>query len=94
MIAADSIGTQSLEAAPQRATPERELWCAVLERAVEDVRTSRLMHWRARPSIKREVLEWLRSKDETEGSFRFVCDVLNVSPSAARRAILQAQQRG
>ena len=71
----------------------RKLWLAALEGAAQDVRlsaTTKPSHRRYgynRPSLERE-REWFYSDAEHVGSFRWVCQILNFSPSYWRRGLL------
>ncbi len=60
--------------------PERELWRAVLEGAIQDLHN---------PLEKGVALAWFRSKRVDVGSFEWVCLTLGVDASAARKTIVQ-----
>ena len=59
----------------------RNLWAAVLERAIEDM--VKVNAWEYAEDAKR----WLRDTRETPGSFIFICNVLVLGVKSTRRAI-------
>jgi hypothetical protein len=69
--------------------PERELWGAVMYQALVDYAFGRehdsRLSFRVAPSLK----EWVTYEGEETGSFRYVCAVLNLSPTAASKTILK-----
>jgi hypothetical protein len=61
----------------------RNLWAAVLERAIEDaVRGGN--YWIDRENAK----TWFLSDDRDVGSFLWVCDIVNLDPSVLRAFVL------
>ncbi|MBF0461871.1 MAG: hypothetical protein HQL87_10785 [Magnetococcales bacterium] len=62
------------------ASPEARLWAEVLHRAILDLDDAT-----ERPSV----LAWLRSREDSPGSFRFVCDVLGYEPEHIRQLAMQ-----
>jgi hypothetical protein len=70
--------------------PERQLWCAVIERAVNDAKGSlgavdRPCH---REQIRGDALSWLRSESREPGALRWIVHNLGIriSVGAVRRA--------
>lgn len=57
---------------------EFRLWGAVLDRALRDLRE---------PGKRDDAMAWIESERVGEGSFRFVCDILQANPDWVRRKI-------
>jgi hypothetical protein len=61
--------------------PERDLWIAVFEKALEDL---------TREKYERDAWAWFRSSDKGIGSFIWVCRYLGIQPTAVRRTLRQS----
>lgn len=59
--------------------PEVNLWTAVLSRAMLDLDI---------PEECSKVLAWIKSTEESPGSFNFVADAINQEPNTLRYRIL------
>ena len=59
--------------------PEIRLWEAMIYRALDDLR-----HEKRRGAA----LQWVLSNEEYTGSFRWVCNALDLNSSAVRRAVV------
>jgi hypothetical protein len=59
---------------------ERDLWAAVLDRAVLDL---------AIPEERIKTLAWFRSHGNDIGSFVWICMILDLEPSRVRGMVLQ-----
>jgi hypothetical protein len=57
----------------------RELWAAVLVRAVDDLAE--------KPELQARALRWIRSPDKRVGSFLWICDHLGIESRCARQAL-------
>jgi hypothetical protein len=74
-------------------SPERALWAAILERALLDVRGNVKPTGREdRIGLQSEAVEWLNSSSIEPGSFRFCCEVLDLSPAAILESVAQGTQ--
>lgn len=65
--------------APSRNDPELELWRNVLWIAIRD------RQGQFGKNLQRDAQAWLNSDRKEVGSFRWVCDILNLDPQAVRR---------
>ena len=72
---------------PQQA--ERNLWASVLLLAVEDLhgRGGGEGHGTSREALAQDAAEWLFSNDTDEGSFIWICRVLNLDFAVVRRVL-------
>jgi hypothetical protein len=59
---------------------ERDLWAAVLDRAILDLDDI---------TEKPRSLAWFKSPNDDEGAFLWVCMILDLEPGKTRLAILQ-----
>jgi hypothetical protein len=65
----------------QLTDPERKLWANVLLQAQSDIS--------ARDPIARSARRWFCSRDDSIGSFIWVCHHLSLDPDAAREHVLR-----
>lgn len=67
--------------------PERELWLAVLYRAICDLAGSFLLpaDHSSQPLIRSHAESWLLSPRTDEGSFIWICDHFDLDPASVRR---------
>jgi hypothetical protein len=61
-------------------SPEAELWRAVIDQAIDDL---------SDPDLGEAAVEWFTSVSEQPGTFRWVCEHLDLDASAVRSALLQ-----
>ena len=74
-------------------SPERALWAAILQRAVADARGLTRPHPHEDSArIQASAVKWFRSRSIEPGSFRFCCEVLDLSPSAVLEKVSQGAQ--
>src|SRR5262249_7092285 len=72
---------------------KRALWRAHLAQALVDASDSRSAvgcntpRTRARETLRQEARAWFASDDLFVGGFRFTCELLDLDPAAARRAV-------
>ena len=67
--------------------PERDLWAAVIMRAVADLNiTNRIPYLQL---AKKDAEVWLKSEDTGPQSFDWVCRVLDCEAEVVRRAIFK-----
>jgi hypothetical protein len=66
------------------ASPDRDLWSAVMRQALDDLR-DRVEFPRA--------LAWFRSREIDEGSFEWICMILDMEPSRVREMVQQSLVR-
>jgi hypothetical protein len=59
----------------------RDLWLAVLVRAIEDL---------SHPSFSRPVVRWIEDKGVDPGSFEWVCEALGLDAGYLRQRLLKA----
>lgn len=66
---------------------EQQLWAAVLIRALDDARGNvkcdwGKIEWRAvyKTRVKEEAIDWFASNEVEEGSFCWICQMLNIQP--------------
>ena len=73
---------------------EKNLWVAVLLRAILDVHGISVGNPRRRKWIIRTARSWLKIESSQDlGSFSFVCGVLNFDPPTVRRRILKQRPK-
>jgi hypothetical protein len=65
-------------------TPEAELWRAVMDQAIDDL---------SDPDLGEATVEWFTSVSEKPGTFRWVCEHLNLNASAVWSAVAQRKDR-
>ncbi len=65
----------------------RYLWAGVLHLAMADVATGEKTTTRLRQ--RDDAIAWVTRPDNGRGSFEWVCDLLDIDPSATRRQILR-----
>jgi hypothetical protein len=65
-------------------TPEAELWRAVIDQAIADL---------SDPDLGEAAVEWFTSVSEEPGTFRWICEHLDLDASAVRSALLQRKDR-
>jgi hypothetical protein len=65
-------------------TPEAQLWRAVIDQAIADL---------SDPDFGQAAVEWFTSVSEQPGTFRWVCEHLNLSASAVCSALAQRKDR-
>jgi hypothetical protein len=65
-------------------TPEAELWRAVIDQAIADL---------SDPDFEQAAVEWFASVSEQPGTFRWVCEHLNLNASAVCSALAQRKDR-
>jgi len=65
-------------------TPEAELWRAVIDQAINDL---------SDPDLGQAAIEWFTSVSEQPGTFRWVCEHLNLNASAVCSALAQRKDR-
>ena len=70
----------------RRDLPERQLWCAVIDRALQDATDTRWMD--ADSARQREVLEARQWFIEDGTDFRKACDAAGVDPDYLRKRII------
>ena len=68
----------------QTETPEADLWCAVIERAIGDL---------SDPDLGQATLEWFASASDQPGTFRWICEHLDLNASAVWAALTQRESR-
>ena len=59
---------------------DRDLWAAVLDRAVDDL---------AIPEERPKAMAWFRSPRDDIGSFNWICLTLDLEPGKVRAMVLQ-----
>jgi hypothetical protein len=79
---------KTLEGNPSIASPEAELWAAVLIQAIDDLHGMRLL-----PVIRRSAECWFQSKNHDPGSFLWICDFLGLAASTVRGRHLREQAK-
>lgn len=68
--------------------PYRALWAGVLEQAIRDWREpEKLSNHQTDYAVRSLALHWFFSDRQTIGSFRFVCEVLDLDCDSVRRRI-------
>lgn len=80
----------------QRVDPERDLWFAVLQVALQDAgfrRDGRLLASTADSSAKHTACAWLLSFDSSICSFRWVCQTLGLDSSYLRGRVFSLPAR-
>jgi hypothetical protein len=65
-------------------TPEAELWRAVIDQAIDDL---------SDPDLGEAAVEWFTSVSEQPGTFRWVCEHLDLNASAVWSALSQRKNR-
>ena len=70
----------------RRDLPERQLWCAVIDRALQDATDTRWME--ADSARQREVLEARQWFIEDGTDYRKACDAAGVDPDYLRKRII------
>jgi hypothetical protein len=70
------------------AIAEKELWLAVVERALLDLSTKN------RPGVLAAALDWVNSAKTEVGSLRWICNQMQIDAGAAREQILKSGARG
>jgi hypothetical protein len=65
----------------QLTDPERKLWAYVLLQAQSDLGS--------RDSVARSARLWFSSRDDSIGSFTWICHHLSLEPNAVRQRVLQ-----
>jgi hypothetical protein len=65
-------------------TPEAELWRAVIDQAIDDL---------SDPDLGEAAVEWFTSVSEQPGTFRWVCEHLDLNASAVWSALTQRKDR-
>ncbi len=65
---------------------ERRLWQAVLEQAVIDLRPDKRTITE-QPGLRYCTRLWFSSNNHEPGSFRWICDYLDINPSWFRRQL-------
>jgi hypothetical protein len=65
-------------------TPEAELWRAVIDQAIDDL---------SDPDLREAAVEWFTSVSEQPGTFRWVCEHLNLNAPAVCSALAQRKDR-
>jgi hypothetical protein len=65
-------------------TPEAALWRAVIDQAIADL---------SDPDFSQAAVEWFTSVSEQPGTFRWVCEHLNLNASAVCSALAQRKDR-
>jgi hypothetical protein len=65
-------------------TPEAELWRAVIDQAINDL---------SDPDFGEATVEWFTSVSEQPGTFRWICDHLNLNASAVWASLSQRESR-
>ena len=78
----------TLEGNPSIATPEAELWAAVLIQAIDDLHERRSL-----PVIRRSAKCWFESKNHDAGSFLWICEFLGLAASSVRAKYLREPTR-
>lgn len=73
---------------------ERDLWLAVLLRAVMDFTGARDVSKRERQVLQRAARLWFTSYSDHLGSFVWVCGELNLPPGRLRARILTMENAG
>jgi hypothetical protein len=66
----------------------KNLWLAVLEQAIEDVKQDVKNQENVRAINKANALEWFSNKNEGIGSFIWICYFLEIAPGPIRRIAL------
>jgi hypothetical protein len=64
--------------------PEAELWRAVIDQAIADI---------SDPDLGEAAVEWFTSVSEQPGTFRWVCEHLDLNASAVWSALVQRKDR-
>lgn len=72
---------------------ERQLWAAVLLRAVMDFTGADHVSEHERQVLQRAARLWFTSYSTHMGSFRWVCDELGIPPARLRERILKLTER-
>lgn len=70
----------------------RRLWCAVVQRAVDDCLLGATSTKPETAQLRKEAQEWLFSDNEAFPSFLFICDHLNLNPRPIREAVRDGEQ--
>jgi hypothetical protein len=85
----DARKLQSIAASPAQPLPERELWIEVIRLAINDARGIGLKCRDTRTILylQEYALRWLQSNRRTEGSFLWVCELVDLDPGAIRRGL-------
>jgi hypothetical protein len=65
-------------------TPEAELWRAVIDQAINDL---------SDPDLGEATVEWFTSASDRPGTFRWICDHLNLNASAVWTSLAQRESR-
>ena len=65
-------------------TPEAELWRSVIDQAIDDL---------SDPDLGEAAVEWFTSVSEEPGTFRWVCEHLDLNASAVWSALRQRKDR-
>ena len=68
--------------------PEHMLWRAVLEDAIRLAQGARPPGAYRPADAQAEARTWIASEAETDGTYRWTCDVLGLDPNALRRKLL------
>lgn len=76
----------------QTDTPELRLWRAVLEQAINDI-TRPIGKPNQLRAIRNAAIAWIEDNREREGGFVFVCHILGLDVSYARKKILAGNIR-
>jgi len=73
--------------------PERQLWCAVVERAWQDAVGANASAARDEPQSRerREALQWFLDNDQ---DYRLACDAAGIDPDDLRYRVLRAARQG
>lgn len=66
---------------------ELEGWAGVLERRFIAAAQSEDAYAMAARAAHKQAVAWIRSDSRGKGSFRFVCDLLDIEPDAVRRQL-------
>lgn len=79
---------------PELTTPERQLWAAVLLRAIKDIAgLNTYLPPVVRTCVQRSAKTWIESPVCGPGSFLWICDRLGLDAEAVRRQVLKAPSR-
>ena len=72
--------------------PERQLWCAVVERAWQDAVGAALSAARDEPQSRerREALQWFVDNDP---DYRLACDAAGIDPDDLRHRVMRAARQ-
>jgi hypothetical protein len=80
-----SLGVSTMSEIEQFTDPERKLWANVLLQALADLS--------GRDFQARSARAWISSRDNSVGSFSWVCYQLSLDPDAVRQRILRKAAR-